>query len=300
MKKFYLLLSPLSIFCCAYSSFALPDYEPFSDSTGSGGTSYADGSPLAGQTNANGQSWFTAGTGTPQPTIAAGDLTISGLASASGGHSAAFGGTGNNARINLSVGSGGISSGTVYYSLAMKLTDLTGLASGGQFFFGFNNTQGSQATTPNTVVTRLETRSAGTGIYNIGLQEGSAGTLGNLTWGSQNFTTSDTVFIVGSYTFNPSTGDDVSQLWINPSSTTFGAGSAPTATLLSSGGTDIARIASAVLYDRGNGAGLIDDLRFGTNWSDVTPAVVPEPATVTLGGLGIAGLCLRRLLRRKS
>ncbi len=217
---------------------------------------------------------------------------------------AAFGGSGNNARINLSVGGGGIATGTVYFSFAMKLTDLTGLTTSGGYFFGFNNSQGSQSTTPGTVVTRVETRSAGAGQYNIGLQEGSQGTLGNLAWGSQTFTTSDTVFIVGSYTFNPSAGDDVSQLWINPSSTTFGAASPPTSTLTSSGGTDIARIASAVLYDRGSGeanGGLMDDLRFGTNWSDVTPAlaVVPEPSTIALGGLGLAGLCARRVLRRK-
>ena len=304
MKKIHLLLPPCLIVLSAAPVFALPDYEPFSNATGSGGTAYTVGSNLAGQTDAGGQSWFTAGTGTVQPTIAAGDLTISGLASSGGGESAAFGGNGNNARINLSVGAGGITTGTVYFSFAMKITDLTGLTTGGQFFFGFNNTQGSQTTVPNTVVSRVEMRSAGAGLYNIGLQEGSTGTIGNLAWGSQTFTTSDTVLVVGSYTFNPSTGDDVSQLWINPSSTTFGAASAPTATLTSSGGTDIARIASAVIYDRGSGeaaAGLMDDLRFGTNWSDVTPAVgvVPEPTTITLSVLGLAGLCLRGALRRK-
>ena len=291
----------LTSFCFVSASvFALPDYEPFASATGSGGTSYSTGANLIGQTNAALQTWWQAGPGgNPQPTVAAGDLTVSGLYSAGGGQSAAFGGNGTSARLNLSVPAGGITAGTVYFSFAMKLTDLSGLTTGGQYWAGFNNVQGSQTTTPGTVVTRVTTRSA-TGGFNIGLQEGSQTTLGNLVWNSSLFTTSDTIFLVGSYTFNPSTGDDVSQLWVNPNSSTFGAGSAPGGSLTSSGGTDIARVASFVLYDRSvnePAGGLIDDLRFGLNWADVTP-VVPEPSTCALGILGLAALCVRRFARR--
>jgi len=295
MKKLVWLTS----FCLApISIFALPDYEPFADSTGSGGTSYTTGANLIGQTGTSGRTWFQAGPGTaPQPTIAAGDLLVNGLASTGGNQSAGFGGgSGTSARLNLSVGAGGITSGTVYYSFAMRLTDLTALNTAGVFWAGFNNTQGSQTTTPNTVVTRLVTRSAGAGLYNVGLDKAS-GTASSFVWATGDFTTADTLFVVGSYTFNPSADDDSSQLWLNPDSSTFGAGSAPGGSISSILGTDIARVASFVLYDRSANeptAGAIDDLRFGLSWADVTPSSVPEPSTFALGALGLAWLCTRR------
>lgn len=304
MKKVILLLTPVCLFTA--SAFALPDYEPFADATASGGTGYTTGSILTNQVNAQGQAWYQAGPGTgPTPTIAAGDLSVPGLYSAGGGQSAAFGGNGTSARLNLSVGAGGITNGTVYYSFATKLTDLTGLSTSGVFWAGFNNSQGAQNTTPNTVVTRLVTRSAGAGLFNVGLDK-SSGTTSSFVWDSQNFTTSDTIFIVGSYTFNPNTGDDVSQLWVDPDSSTFGDASAPSALLTNSAGGDIARVASFVLYDRNANepaGGLIDDLRFGTSWGDVTPTVgsVPEPSAISLAFMGLlTALGLRRMKRKSA
>ncbi|MDB6122209.1 MAG: Protein of unknown function precursor containing a C-terminal secretion signal [Pedosphaera sp.] len=303
MKKFLLFFSLSSL---TVSAFALPDYESFSDATGAGGTSYNTGDNLAGQKDAGGQSWFLAGVpgSSPQPTIANGDLIVPGLYSAGGGHSAAFGGNGNNARLNLSVGAGGITAGTVYFSFAMKLTDISTLTTGGIFWAGYNNSQGAQSTVPNTVATRVVTRASLTtpGAYNIGLDK-SLGTPANFVWASGEFTTASTVFIVGSYTFNTSSGsDDVSQLWINPNSSDFGAASAPGGSLSSTSGNDLVRVASFTLYNRNANepaGGLIDDLRFGLNWADVTPAV-PEPTTITLGALGLVMLGLSRFLRKAS
>jgi hypothetical protein len=102
----------------------------------------------------------------------------------------------------------------------------------------------------------------------------------------------DTLFVVGSYTLNSgSSSDDVSQMWINPSSSTFGDPSAPAYTLQATTGGDITSgwIASFVLENRDakESSGIMDELRFGT-WADVT--AVPEPSTVVLAGFGALAL----------
>ncbi len=277
------------------SVYALPDYEPFADATGSGGTAYTVGSSLVGQVNAAGRTWTQAGpTGSAAPVIASGNLTISGLAS-SGGNMAQFGGNGQSARFNMSSSA---NSGTVYFSFAMQLSDITTLNSGGVFWAGFNNLAGSQATTPTVVDTRVITRSA-VGGFNIGLTK-SSGTTSDFVWSPSTFTTSDTIFLVGSYTFNPAANDDLSQLWINPSSATFG-GSAPLADLSNSTGTDITTIASWILFNRNANepkTGFIDDLRIGLTWADVTP-VIPEPSSFALLGLGLLAIGRRFVANRR-
>ena len=101
----------------------------------------------------------------------------------------------------MSVGGGGVQTGTVYYSMALKLTDLTVLNTTGVFISGFNNAQGAaQTSTPNTVVSRLEIRSAGSG-FNIGIGKGSGTSSPDtgVVWDSATYTTADTIFVVGSY-----------------------------------------------------------------------------------------------------
>src|ERR1035437_1235814 len=118
------------------SVYALPDYDPFADATGSGGTAYIVGDPLIGQQDALGQIWVQAGpVNATQPKIVAGNLTYSGLP-ASQGNSVSFGGTGESARLPLS---SAVTSGTIYYSFLMDVTSLGSLTSSGVFWAGFNN-----------------------------------------------------------------------------------------------------------------------------------------------------------------
>ncbi len=270
------------------SVYAFPDYEPFADATGSGGTAYTVGANLVGQVNAQGGTWFQAGPlSATTPTITAGNLTYPGLP-ASQGNSVHFGGNGESARLNTS---SVVGSGTIYYSFILDVTSIAGLSTSGVFWAGFNNSAGSQATTPSTVATRLYTRTFGTG-FQLGVDKNSSST-SDWYWDNTQRNVGDTLFIVGAYELNSaSTTDDISYLWINP---TIGSAIPPTPTLTAPTGGDITlgQVASFVLFDRiaSEPSGTIDELRIATSWADVTG--VPEPTTAALAVLGMLLLVWR-------
>ena len=82
---------------------------------------------------------------------------------------------------------------------------------------------------------------------------------------------------MGNYTLNAAaSNDDVSLLWINPATNTFGAAAEPAAALVNSNGPDItgAGIESFVFFQRATNepAGMLaDELRIGPTWASVTP-----------------------------
>jgi hypothetical protein len=298
MKKLILF----SLLCLvSVSAFALADYDPFN---------YTVGANLMGQTDStDGQVWYQAGantTLTTQPTISSGSLSISGLA-ASSGNSITFGGatgTGNGARVDYS--GGPVSSGTLYYSFALDITSIASLttATSGIFFAAFNNGTGSSTTVPSVIGAGLLAYKLTSTTFNLGIKLGAGGAVDD-SGGS--FTTGSTIFIVGSYTYGTGGGNDTANLWINPSSSTFG-GTAPTATVTSSGssatGINGNAISSFVFFDRSTAepnSMIADELRIGTSYADVTPTpeVVPEPTSLAVGGLGIAALIAVRRFRRK-
>ncbi len=275
---------------------ALPLYEPFADSTASGGTSYSMPGNVIGQSDAQGQSWTAAGP-TPivtQPTITNVNLSYTGLAPSTGG-GALFGGNGTSARFNLGTT---ITSGTVYYSFLFNVVDATAMSSSGVFWFGFNNASGTQTTTPTTVGTRVITKANGSG-FQIGLDK-SSGSTPSFVFDPTVYNLNSTILIVGSYTFNTGTTlDDVSQLWLNPTSL---GGADPGGALSSVAGTDLGAIASVVLFERNAAepkAADFDELRVGTSFADVTPTTIPEPGFASLGVAGaMAFLGLRRRAQR--
>src|SRR6202012_4693735 len=130
----------------------------------------------------------------------------------------------------------------------------TVLDTNGTYFTALNNLQSHNSTfnTPAALAARVLVRRSGNG-FNVGLQEGGAnGSTGfNTAWGNAVFSVSNNILVVGSYTFvSGAANNDVAQLWINPDPSTFGNnGSAPAPDLTSSGGTDIARVASFVLLN---------------------------------------------------
>jgi hypothetical protein len=125
---------------------------------------------------------------------------------------------------------------------------------------------------------------------NIGLDK-SSGSAPSFAFATNVFDTNAVVFIVGSYTFNSATTtDDVSQMWINPSSATFGQANAPAPLLTVSAGNDVSPIASFVLFDRNNAQPpviYVDEIRVGASWASVTPpaesAITPN-LTISVAG----------------
>lgn len=300
--KTFLLIASLTTACA--TAFAFPDYEPFSDATGAGGSSYGVGENLVGQTNASyaafsgtAPSWYLRtgpGAGGTQPTIVSPGLSYSGLAT-SGGGAAGFGSNGNSALMNLSTSTGGIvpsASRTVYFSYLLRLTDITGLSAEGARITGVDQLQSDNngPGLPQMGGIVMARNDGGTG-FNLGIDGGGkGGTAATIQWDDASHSAGETLFIVGSYDFGETTSTGFGELWINPSSDDFGAASAPTADLTSTGNSlSLARVASLILLQDVDGAtGEIDDLRIDTSWAGVTPAAVPEPSPFTFCLLGVA------------
>ncbi len=249
--------------------YPMPYYDPFD---------YVAGANLAGNTNANWLSWADIGTDTPGPyvTIRSNSLAVPGLAGPVGG-SIQFGGLGKSVRFSLPTGSP-VTNGTLYYSFATQVIDTNGLTDSGIFVGGFNNTAGPQPNQPTVIGTRVYLHRTNGG-FNIGTSKNSSIT-SEWVWDPRTFKTNETLFLVGSYTFNPaSTNDDVVKLWVNPDFNTFGSGVAPAPSIVASDGADISanKIASFIFVQRSSTQPALmyaDELRIGRTWADVTPPTV--------------------------
>jgi hypothetical protein len=137
-------------------------YDPFN---------YSVGTDLTGQSpNGGATSWQAMGTsgasGSDPITIASGSLSVPGLAPSTG-NSITYGGLGLTDRIPLGQT---ITSGTLYYSFAFKITDLGGLTATGGFMAGFNNSTGTVTNQPTAIATRVVTKLNGTG-FQVGVDK---------------------------------------------------------------------------------------------------------------------------------
>ncbi len=293
------------------SVYALPDYDPFADATGSGGTSYSIGANLVGQTDATGHSWFGAGptTGTPvTPTIVGGSIAIPGLSLGQGNSIRMVPGAGPSARLSLGAPFLAANS-SIYYSFAFNVNTLGNLSTSGAFFAGFNNVAGSQTATPSVVGARLYLRRVGTSGFNIGISK-TGTTSADWYWDTTLYNANQDIFVVGSYNYGAigaSMTDDSAYLWINPSVGSYGTPTPPTPLVSGLTGTDLAQnttnapIQSFLLMQRATGNQpdvlFVDELRLGTSWAAVT--TVPEPSVLALGGLGVLALVAGYRARRR-
>jgi arylsulfatase A-like enzyme len=253
---------------------ALPFVDSFVSMTGSSGTSYAVGSPLAGQTNA-GNFWVSIGSNnqTPiEPVIAAGNLSYPGLPPSAGNSLAFFSTAGKSARLNLH---GAVTNGRAFYSFILKITDISavGTAASDNFFSCFSDDPNAQAALLQRGGAKILTRKSGAG-YVLGIGKSTNST--DYVYDTKVYQTNDALFVVASY---ERTGNGtIACLWVNPSAETFGAAAPPPPTLVCTNGTerDLNNngVRAFVLACQKPDAptGLIDELRIGTDWGFVTGA----------------------------
>jgi hypothetical protein len=263
------------------------------------------GSPLSGH---DGWGIVTNMAGSPDPTIANGSLSHPDRPP-NVGNSAQLTGTGASGSSKLPL-SMTVSTGRVYYSMLVNVSNITGLTDtgAGSFFAGFqphtlvSPAVSSIATGGGNLLIHRDADNAS--AYNLGVAA-SAGGAGNAdrVFDTTEFLQGQTVFVVVAYQMNPDTNDDQAFLWINPSPSTYGSMTPPTPTITSNGSltaaVDHGPVASFFLRNNGvePDVTLVDDLRVATTWAQVT-YLVPEPAAVLMAVVGIVGLTFSKRRRR--
>jgi hypothetical protein len=287
------------------ASAALLVYEPFD---------YPAGERVLGQTNpSTGNDWLLAAAAgasgdTTAINTASGNLSPPPALGDAVGNSATITGVGNLSgaanRLGLGTSFDANSGDTVYYSLLLRIDDVSNSNTGvGGFFIGLNNLGNTASTTnPGSVAARLQVRQdpGDPTKYNLGIVRQRAPTAAEpITSWSGPMTPGETLFVVGSSELVAGTQNDIARLWINPDPSTFGAASPPPATLTDDTtgiGTDIG-VLSVLLRQSPAPFLTLDELRVGTTWAAVT---VPEPATIALFVLGAIALLARRRTSMKS
>ncbi|EEF61345.1 hypothetical protein [Pedosphaera parvula] len=242
-----------------------------------------------------GTNWVAYAGGGVHPTNFLGSLSYPGLLTGSGDNSVLLNGAGESgtAARNLSQKPYNIANApTLYYSLTLKVTSIIandwGTAAGswtnGSFMLGFNQKLQTgtaiglgDAAAPLLIRTGDPNNTTGAASfqgYQLGVGVTAANT--NRTFDPNHvYTTSDTLFIVVSYTFNSgTTNDDVAKLYVNPVPGSLESANTPVVTAASLGG-DVSNNQIQSFFLRNNSvepsSTQIDDLRVGTTWADVTP-----------------------------
>jgi hypothetical protein len=274
------------------------------------GFDYTVADRVIGQTNATYSETWTDPTAPVQPTgaadtqrISAGNVDFPGLPTATGQRLTVPRDVQSNiARINLPGRPYNTSVGTpsAFFSFTMQLLNvnsavLDGTGTGqagstaqqqGGFIAGLSSGAGTGGMSgagvyAGQVRIRREVAAGGvqTGRFQLGIHKNNvAPGAAEIVWAtSQAFGLNEPVFLVAEYQFNDATtSDDVTRLWVNPV-----PGTLPAPSAISSGGTDVSPASLNSFWFRSDttspGDFVVDELRIGTSFENVTP--IPEPAS---------------------
>lgn len=233
----------------AVSQVSLPHYEGFE---------YSIGSAL--QT----QGGWTANNSGDDILVADGSLSYPNYIT-SKGNRIKFGGVGIDAYKSITPES----SGTLYYSFILKVTDVSAATNtDGGYFAGF----GQSPTIFGATIWLKKDASN----FRIGINPRT--TASATVFSTETFTVNSEILIVAAYQMNSATGDDVVSLWINPPESSFGNTTLPTASLsaTNTGGSDLSSISSVFIRQDSDGETPLiemDELRISKTWQDVVPLV---------------------------
>jgi MYXO-CTERM domain-containing protein len=268
-------------------------YEPFN---------YNDvGTTLEGKMDAAGDTWVGAYGSAVAPsliTVGTGSLTMPAQLPAAVGNSAALDGgpstvatnpqqAGKALRLPFPTGTGvaADSGGTIYYSMALRVNDLTGSNNtNGGFFFSLNNSTAATTSNPSSAPGKLQMRIDPTDAtkFNIGVFRNVNAAAAATSWSSA-LNVGDTYFLVGSVEAVAGLQNDPARLWINPAASTYGntmfdpTTTPPTLIDNSTGsGTDVG-LFSVLLRQSVAPHLTLDELRVGTTWASVTPTGAVSP-----------------------
>ena len=190
-----------------------------------------------------------------------------------------------------------VTGGTVYFSFLLQATTLPTANQELMDLLPTGAVGLAGSTAPLAIYVGQQTAGS---QYKVGIRHGLSGA----TYTSSAAMNVGTVnLIVAAYTFNPSTGDDVVSLWVNP--TGLGGVSAPAANvsfnnsaLADAANLQVIGIKSQSAATQGNWN--LDSFVVADSWADVTGyTAVPEPSTWVLVGSGLAML-FGMIRRRRS
>jgi hypothetical protein len=123
------------------------------------------------------------------------------------------------------------------------------------------------------------TNTTGNSYYQLSLGGRSTAAGTNAMLPAQ-FTVGQTQLVVVAYTFVSGAANDIMSLWINPNSSTFGAGSAPAADFIQIASSEAGSLNNIHIKNSSTlpANTMLDEMRVGTNWASVVPVAISAPS----------------------